>query len=163
MVIRWMGVYGVFKGLDSLKWELTQKQREVAAEWTVSNRPFILGPQYNIFGDVYSNSNVIGLLVKSKSVIRRTKCDTYSSIIDNCILHWKRKSNKRLEREMMHTHAWEACCYPSYVGIVVGKGVKKDNYDAAIEASIMFKIPLLMYWANKNSNTGSWQLHTEII
>ena len=137
MTIRWLGLYGSLYR-DSLRWELTQKKREVSAEWTIKGRPFTFGQR-----DVQ-----VGLLVKSKAVMRRIRKDAYTEWPDGSVAVYRRISNKRLNAVMMATHLWEAICYPSYVAIVLTADCDSYYKQLACDAATEFRMPLLMLQAD---------------
>lgn len=143
--IRWMGLYGAFQR-ESLKWELTQKEREVSAEWTIRDRPFIS-----------PSLCTIGLLLKSSAVIRKHRCDVYTSY--DTIAKWRHR--QKLDPEKFNSHLWEAICYPDYAGIVITANFKATCHPVwwdsmilqALEAS---QLPLLILQAdNKTLKTGT--------
>lgn len=108
--IRWMGLYGSFTMPSSLNWELTQKQREVAAEWTTANKPFVAPKEKDrIF---------CGLLVKSRAVIRKLRYDALTAP-NNGTLNFKRIPGNKINFQWYPSKVFEAICYPSYVGIVI--------------------------------------------
>ena len=140
MTIRWLGMYGLFHR-DSLRWELTQKQREVSAEWTIKGRPFTFGQR----------TVRIGLLVKSKAVVRRIRKDAYTEWPDGSVAVYWRVGNKSLNKSMMDTHLWEAICYPSYVAIVLTANCDSYYKQLACDAVTEFRMPLLMLQADNKT------------
>lgn len=140
MTIRWLGLYGLLYR-DSLRWELTQKKREVSAEWTIKGRPFT-------FGQIEVQ---VGLLVKSRAVVRRIRKDAYTEWPDGSVAVYRRISNKRLNKEMFSSHLWEAICYPSYVAIVLTAKCDYYHKQLACDAAKELRMPLLMLQADNKT------------
>jgi hypothetical protein len=146
-----LGLYGHYTGFPSLKWELTQQQREVSAEWTIRGRDFVAPTSH------YGTKVAVGLLVKSQAVIRKTRCDIYSCE-DGGTLRWRRRG--KLDPSKYATHLWEAVCFPRYAGIVVvlPTAEKSRVLDEVMEASKVphygVHLPVLIYSVRKNSNSG---------
>ena len=169
--IRWMGYAGLFCGIDSLKWELTQNRLEVSAEWTTKNRPFIIPKR-----DLHTRNIYIGLLVKSNAVIRRFKRDGGSggpAQRKTIPKEWRRRD--LIREELLTIKPWEAICKPQYRATVINyhyllkylspsvdTKVLKDEplLSSVIQFCAQQNFPVLIYQAHKNSDSGaiSWSL-----
>ncbi len=126
MIIRWLGAFrGTGQSLsDSLVWELSQKERQVAAEIIQK----------------FEGSQIpskVGLLVKSQAVVRRYFSDVWSEVSED-----GRLTKTRRQEDVSSPHR-EAFCLPDYAAIVIKKGVSKQAIDACMEHKGSLPILLL--------------------
>lgn len=123
MIIRWLGAFGHAGSLsESLSWELSQREREVAAERVATSRK-VAELDYNKHGQVYErlvhagNGNIqhaiIGLWLNKQAVIRYFPGDVWSVIReDGCLIP------TRHSKPCGHT---EVFCRPGFVKALIVK------------------------------------------
>lgn len=174
--IRWLGLYGSYRTIHtihygpsrimpSLTWELTQKDREVAAEWTIATREFVvpkLGLNYSYSG--------VGLLVESSAVIRKFRYDSYTYLgryygtrnnkkeketheEGHRKLNWKTLPKKYYDKTLEKTRLWEAICYPRFKAIVISPHLPDNKLSDVIFHAEKFNLPVLIYQAQENSDS----------
>lgn len=104
-VIRWLGAFGVGKSLHAaLEWELSQQEREVAAE------PIPAGYQSMI------PRPRVGLLVKTRAVKKVFRCDVWSVTNTDQKHNGKLRKTRTMSDTIGHS---EAFVLPQYAAIVV--------------------------------------------
>ena len=132
MVVRWIGAFGKSSSLsNSLSWELTQNEREVAAEYINGNQGSIRHAK-------------VGLLLAKGSVIRSFPGDV-----------WSVAKNGKLEPTRQAT-GWcknhtECFCRPEYSAIVLKERperLTKTVVDAIKKASIEYNLPVYVLRRN---------------
>jgi len=114
--IRWLGYAGEFKGIDSFKWEFSNTL-EVSAEWTIKGRSFVIPTK--IDGVLGPRGIIFGLLVASKAINRRFRCDGASGRSkQRKKIPWEWRT-KTLDETLFNIKPWECLCNPIYKAVVI--------------------------------------------
>ena len=124
MLIRWIGAFGSAQTLEeSLRWELSQRERALAAEPIKNGVSKIQHPK-------------IGLLIDPKALIKRFPGDVWS-VPGNFML--------RATRYPVPTHP-EAWVRPGFINaIVIRPGASRHAKRVVRRISKEFNIPVLMF------------------
>lgn len=122
--IRWLGAFGKAESLDqSLRWELEDNQREVAATWCY----FGTNGRHADMGPLGVDHAAVGLMVAKGAVVRRYAGDVWSVPAGDRLVKTRPASQD--------SDHGEAFCKPRFSALVIRKPL--DHFRPAIRRAIV--------------------------